>query len=99
MSIQEFYSRMATDELRNQQIVDDVIKAHEKNRNALILTERTAQVELLAGKLREQIPEVITLTGGRGVKETYKDPGPNRRNASRRALDLGGHRQIHRRGL
>ena len=35
----------------------------------LILTERTAHVELLAGKLREKIPEVITLTGGRGVKE------------------------------
>jgi superfamily II DNA or RNA helicase len=69
MSIQEFYSRMATDELRNQQIVDDVIRAHGQSRNVLILTERTAQVELLAGKLREQIPEVITLTGGRGVKE------------------------------
>jgi superfamily II DNA or RNA helicase len=26
-------------------------------------------VELLGGKLREKIPDVITLTGGRGVKE------------------------------
>ena len=69
MSIQEFYSMIATDEWRNQQITDDVIRAHENGRNALILTERTAHVELLAGKLREKIPEVITLTGGRGVKE------------------------------
>ena len=70
MSIQEFYSGIATDELRNQQITDDVIRAHENGRNALILTERTAHVELLAGKLREKIPDVITLTGGRGGKET-----------------------------
>jgi superfamily II DNA or RNA helicase len=70
MSIQEFYSGIATDELRNQQITDDAIRSHENGRNVLILTERTAQVELLAGKLREKIPEVITLTGGRGAKET-----------------------------
>jgi superfamily II DNA or RNA helicase len=70
MSIQEFYSRIATDEWRNQQIVDDAIRAHENGRNSLILTERTAQVELLAEKLHEHIREVITLTGGKGVKET-----------------------------
>jgi superfamily II DNA or RNA helicase len=70
ISIQEFYSMIATDEGRNQQITDDVTRAHENGRNALILTERTAHVELLAGKLREKIPEVITLTGGRGAKET-----------------------------
>jgi superfamily II DNA or RNA helicase len=70
MSIQEFYSRIATDEWRNQQIVEDAIRAHEKGRNSLILTERTAQVELLAEKLHEHIREVITLTGGKGVKET-----------------------------
>ncbi len=70
MSIQELYSGIATDELRNQQITDDVIRTHENGRNAIILTERTAHVELLAGKLREKIPDVITLTGGRGGKET-----------------------------
>ncbi len=70
MSIQEFYSRIATDEWRNQQIVDDVVRAQGNGRNSLILTERTAQVELLAAQLGEHIPEVITLTGGKGVKET-----------------------------
>ncbi|MGC9965028.1 MAG: DEAD/DEAH box helicase family protein [Syntrophobacteraceae bacterium] len=70
MSIQEFYSRIVTDELRNQQIADDVIKSHENGGNALILTERTAHVELLAAKLREKIPEVMVLTGGMGRKET-----------------------------
>jgi superfamily II DNA or RNA helicase len=70
MSIQEPYSGMAVDELRNQQITDDVMRAHESGRNVLILTERSAHVELLAAKLCETRPDVITLTGGRGAKET-----------------------------
>ena len=70
LSIQELYSGIAADEWRNQQIIDDIIRAHENGRNALVLTERTAHVELLAEKLREKIPEVFTLTGGRGRKET-----------------------------
>jgi hypothetical protein len=36
-----------------------------KTAETFILSERTAHVELLGGKLREKIPEVITLTGGR----------------------------------
>jgi superfamily II DNA or RNA helicase len=69
MSIQEFYSGMVMDGLRNEQIIDDVIRAHEAGRNSLILTERTAHVELLAAKIREKIPHVVTLTGGKGIKE------------------------------
>ncbi len=69
MSIQELYSGIATDELRNQQIADDVIRAHANGKNSLILTERTAHVESLAGRLRENIPDVMTLTGGRGRME------------------------------
>ena len=38
--------------------------------NSLVLTERTAHVALLAAKLRESIPDVISLTGGKGAKET-----------------------------
>jgi len=70
VSIQEFYSEIAINEMRNQLIVDDVFKSHEEGRNCLVLTERTAHVELLAGKLSEKIPEVITLMGGMGAKET-----------------------------
>lgn len=70
LSIQELYSRIATDESRNQQIMDDVIRAYANGRNALVLTERTAHVELLAERLREKIPDVMTLTGGRRRKET-----------------------------
>jgi len=70
ISIQELYAGIATDELRNRQIADDVIRAHANGRNALILTERTAHVAMLAGSLRDQIPDVMTLTGGKGRKET-----------------------------
>lgn len=69
MSIQEFYLSMVTDGFRNEQIIDDVFRVHEAGRNSLILTERTAHVELLAAKLREKIPDVVTLTGKKGTKE------------------------------
>lgn len=69
-SIQELYSDMVDSAFRNQLIIDDVIKCHENGRNCLVLTERTAHVELLAQKLNERIPDVITLTGSMGTKKT-----------------------------
>ncbi|MGW8159982.1 MAG: TOTE conflict system archaeo-eukaryotic primase domain-containing protein [Desulfoprunum sp.] len=69
VSIQEHYSLMVESEMRNQMIVDDVVKSHESGGNCLVLTERTSHLELLAGKLRKRIPEVMTLRGGRGTKE------------------------------
>lgn len=70
ISIQELYSEIVADEFRNQFIADDVISAYENGRNSLILTERIAHVTELAKKLSESIPDVISLTGGKGVKET-----------------------------
>ena len=70
MSIQEVYSEIVVNELRNQLIVDDVVKSHNNGRNCLVLTERTAHVELLAQRLRKEINEVLALTGGMGSKET-----------------------------
>jgi superfamily II DNA or RNA helicase/HKD family nuclease len=70
LSIQELYAEITVNEMRNQLIVDDVVKNYENGRNSLILTERTAHVELLAKKLSEKIPGVLTLTGGMGAKET-----------------------------
>ncbi|MBE0447386.1 MAG: DEAD/DEAH box helicase family protein [Actinobacteria bacterium] len=72
LTIQELYAQIAIDEIRNQLIVDDVINAQESGRNSLVLTERTAHVELLAKKLSGKIPNVIALTGSMGVKETKK---------------------------
>lgn len=70
VSIQDLYSEIVVNELRNQQIVDDVVKSYENGRNCVVLTERTAHVELLAKKLRERIPDVIRLRGSMGAKET-----------------------------
>lgn len=70
LSIQELYAEITVNEMRNQLIVDDVVRSYENGRNSLVLTERTAHVELLAKKLSERIPGVLTLTGGMGAKET-----------------------------
>lgn len=69
LSIQELYSEIVTSELRNQLIADDVIRSYQNGRNSLVLTERTAHVELLAKKISEGIPEVITMIGGTVAKE------------------------------
>jgi len=69
ISIQEHYSYMVVDEMRNHLIVNDVVNCYDNGRNCLVLTERTNHVELLAEKLRVRIPEVLTLRGGRGTKE------------------------------
>lgn len=68
--IQQLYASIATNEPRNERIVEDVIRCFQNGGNALILTERTAHVTLLAEKLQERIPDVISLTGGKGIRET-----------------------------
>lgn len=67
---QELYAEITVNEMRNQLIVDDVANSYENGRNSLVLTERTAHVELLAKKLSEKVPDVIALTGGMSAKET-----------------------------
>ncbi len=68
-TIGEIYSEISTSELRNKLIIDDVAKSVEEGRNPLILTERTAHVEILANALKEFLPNVVTLTGGMSAKE------------------------------
>ncbi len=70
LTIQELYTEIAGDELRNQLLVQDVIKNYQEGRHSLVLTERTAHVASLSKMLREKIPDAITLIGGRGTKET-----------------------------
>lgn len=70
VTIQDLYAEIAVNELRNEQIIADVVKCHGNGRNCLILTERTAHVELLAQELRKKIQDVIFLTGGMGIRET-----------------------------
>ena len=68
-AIQEIYAEIVSNENRNELIVNDVVRSYKNGRNSVVLTERTAHVELLAKKLAEKIPDVIPLTGSMGVKE------------------------------
>ena len=68
-SIGEVYSEISTSQIRNQLIIDDVIKCVREGRNPIILTERKAHVDLIAEELSKTIPNVIELTGGMTAKE------------------------------
>jgi hypothetical protein len=70
LTIQETYSELVNDEIRNQYIVDDVVECYNNRRNSLILTGRVAHVKLLADKVERRVPDVICLMGGMGNKKT-----------------------------
>ena len=70
LTIQGLYSEIVKDELRNQLIVEDVFTCHEEGRHCLVLTERTAHVDILSKMITTRIPGVIALKGGLGTKET-----------------------------
>ena len=68
-SITDLYTEIVKDEMRNQLLIDDVIKCHAKGCNCIILTERTSHVEWLTKELGKRIPEVIPFMGKMGTKE------------------------------
>ncbi len=68
-SIQELYSEIVSNDWRNRLITDDVFKSYSEGRNCLVLTERTAHVDVLAKMLQRSIPDVISLTGSASAKE------------------------------
>ena len=70
VSIQQLYTEIMESDFRNQQIVDDVLRNYHQGRNCLVLTLRTAHVELLAKSLKEMAPHVFTLMGKMGRKAT-----------------------------
>ncbi len=72
VSIQELYSEIVDNDFRNQQIIDDVLNNYHQGRNCIVLSLRTAHVELLAKKLKENVPDVFTLMGGMGKKCTQQ---------------------------
>jgi len=70
VTIQELYSEIVDNNTRNQQIIEDVLDSYRRGRNCIILTLRTAHVESLAKRLREEVPDVVTMMGGMGSKTT-----------------------------
>ena len=70
LTIQEIYSQIINDEIRNQTITDDVIDSYKNGRNSLVITGRVAHVQLLKERIEKSIPDVISITGGLGNKKT-----------------------------
>nr|WP_312891153.1 DEAD/DEAH box helicase family protein [Clostridium thailandense] len=68
-SIAEIYSEISTSQIRNELIINDVINCVKEGINPIVLTERTAHVEMIADALKEKITNVIMLTGRMSVKE------------------------------
>ncbi|MBI4325158.1 MAG: DUF559 domain-containing protein, partial [Chloroflexi bacterium] len=63
------YEALCGNERRNALICADVVSAVREGRCPLVLTERTAHLQLLAQRLSSEIPRVISLQGGMGRKE------------------------------
>ena len=68
-SIQEVYTLLANDDLRNQMIVADVVTAVQSHRFPVLLTERREHLETLAALLVEKVPYIFVMQGGMGKKQ------------------------------
>lgn len=62
-------SALVSDERRNRLIVEDTIRAVQRGRRCLVLTERVAHTALLTSLLQERGMAVATLRGGLGKTE------------------------------
>ena len=68
-TITAMYQSLSEDTVRNDLIVKDICKVVDSGRTPIILTNRTSHVTLLAEKLKNTIPNVITLTGSGTTKD------------------------------
>jgi hypothetical protein len=62
------FRHLAADEQRTRQITADVLTALSKDRNCLVLTNRTSHLERFADLLREAGHDPVILRGGMGAK-------------------------------
>ena len=69
LSFTKVAQQLAEDEYRNLFIVKDVIETLKEGRSPIILTSRTAHVEILANLLKPHCRNVITLVGSESTKE------------------------------
>lgn len=67
--IQDIYSALAEDEVRNRLILDDVLHALEEGRSPILLTERRDHLEYFAKQLRGFVRHLVVLQGGMTAKE------------------------------
>jgi superfamily II DNA or RNA helicase len=92
------FGGLVADDIRTEQVCQDVHAALERRRNCLVLTRQTAHVEALASRLRDLGHEPHMLYATRKAKD-LKQSSASRRPTSRRAAAAGRHRQLRRRRL
>lgn len=68
-NINEAYALIASNELRNEMIVEDVIKCFENNRTPLVLTRQKEQAKYLFDKLKETIRNTFIIYGDNSEKQ------------------------------
>ncbi len=68
-SIQEIYTLLANDDVRNRMIAEDVVAAVRVHRFPVLLTERREHLEVLAALLAEKVEYVFVMKGGMGKKQ------------------------------
>jgi superfamily II DNA or RNA helicase len=69
LSIQDVFKEIVVDEARNDLIFDDVLRALEAGRSPVVITERTAHLEIIAKRLERFVRHVIILRGGQSEKQ------------------------------
>jgi hypothetical protein len=62
------YAELASDEVRNDLIFNDVLQTLEEGRSPLLLTERTDHLECFEQRFRIFAKNVVILRGGLGRK-------------------------------
>ena len=68
--IQEIYGMLASDPIRNQMIIADVLEAVHAGRSPVLLTERREHLAYFADTLKGQVKNLIILSGGMGHKQS-----------------------------
>ena len=68
-NFQEICSVLAADSMRNDLIIDDILKAVKEKRSPLAITERVDHLEFLAERLQGNVKNVLLLRGGMSDRE------------------------------
>jgi superfamily II DNA or RNA helicase len=69
LGIQALYALLASDQVRNDMIFNDVLAALEAGRSPVVITERKDHLAVLASRLSRFAKNVIVLSGGTGAPE------------------------------
>jgi superfamily II DNA or RNA helicase len=67
-AIAGIHRALAEDDARNEQILTDVLEAHDRGRHCLVLAQRTAHVDHLATALNARGLSPVILKGGMGAR-------------------------------